>query len=303
MDLNADGNFDILSGSYSVIGTDAMAGLFQVLWGKPDGTFKKAETLNGTDGKPLIIPTKGEDDIIQAICTRPTAVDWDADGDLDLVVGNFAGAFYLFTGEGAGKFAPKPQQIMAGKEPLKIKGAHGDPFLVDWDGDGDLDLLSGSSLGGVQLAENTAGPKKAPTFTAFTTLIAPPASEHGEFRPDEVTAPSSSSRVWAADVNADGKLDLLLGDCVTLVSPAKGVSEEDFKKRRAEWNEAYAALVKQTEGVTDEAKLQPIWDQMNAMYEKKREFMNEDRTGFVWLYVQRASAPNKPAKDAAGNGR
>ena len=31
-----------------------MAGLFQVLYGKGDGTFRKAEVLKGTDGKPLI---------------------------------------------------------------------------------------------------------------------------------------------------------------------------------------------------------------------------------------------------------
>lgn len=29
--------------------------------------------------------------------------------------------------------------------------AHGDPFLVDWDADGDLDLLSGSAQSGAFL--------------------------------------------------------------------------------------------------------------------------------------------------------
>ena len=36
-----------------------MAGLFQVLYGKEDGTFRQAEVLKGTDGEPLIIPLKG----------------------------------------------------------------------------------------------------------------------------------------------------------------------------------------------------------------------------------------------------
>jgi len=44
VDIDGDGIPDILSGSYSRM-DKAMAGLFQVLYGKADGTFKKAEVL------------------------------------------------------------------------------------------------------------------------------------------------------------------------------------------------------------------------------------------------------------------
>ena len=37
-----------------------MAGLFQVLYGKPGGTFRKAEVLKGTDREPIIIPLNGQ---------------------------------------------------------------------------------------------------------------------------------------------------------------------------------------------------------------------------------------------------
>src|SRR3954470_17365250 len=96
----------------------AMAGLFQVLYGNADHTFQKAEVLKGTDGEPLIIPIKGREQQTENICTRPFAVDWDGAGTLALVVGNFAGTFYWFKGEGKGKFQPKPQAITTAQGPL-----------------------------------------------------------------------------------------------------------------------------------------------------------------------------------------
>ena len=92
MDLNNDGYRDILSGSYSRM-EGSMAGLFQVLWGGAGGKFKEAAVLNGTDKEPLIIPHKNKSEQVENICTRPTAVDWDGDGKLDLVVGKFRRKF------------------------------------------------------------------------------------------------------------------------------------------------------------------------------------------------------------------
>ena len=224
MDLDDDGYLDLLSGSYSRMETD-MAGLFQVLRGKADGTFRKAEVLKGSDGQPLIIPVQNEKQFTEKICTRPFAVDWDGDGKLDLVVGNFAGTFYWFKGEGKGRFRPKPEILKTGGAPLRIEGHHSDPFVIDWDGDGALDLLSGSSNGGVQWARNRAGKGKPPELGPFEWLIKPGRSyEYGQLLSEkELTGPTTSTRVWVADVNGDGKLDLLVGDSVTLIAPAKGL--------------------------------------------------------------------------------
>lgn len=288
MDLDGDGARDILSGSYSHMETP-MAGIFQVLWGNQDGTFKKAAPLTGTDGANLIIPIKDESEMTQNICTRPSAVDWDLDGDLDLVVGNFAGSFYLFLGEGKGGFQPKPQLLTAGNESLAISGAHSDPFPVDWDGDGDIDLVSGTSNGGVYLAENQAGPGKLPELKSFAALIEPPTQhDYGAILDEkDLTSAGPATRVWVDDVNADGKLDLLVGDRVTLVSPAPGLSEEEFKKKQAEWKEAFdKAQADLGVAKTDEER-QAANQRYIELYNQRSEFMTEEMTGFVWLYARK----------------
>jgi hypothetical protein len=287
VDLDGDGQRDILSGSYSRMEPE-MAGLFQVLYGNPDGTFRKAEALKGTDGEPLIIPLNGQQ-FTENICTRPFAVDWDGDGHLDLVAGNFAGTFYWFKGEGAGKFRPRPEAIKAGKEPLRIEGNHSDPFVIDWDGDGDLDLVSGSSNGGVQWAENIAGDGKLPELRPFQVLIKPGrAVPYGEpLKEEDLAGPTTATRVWVADVNGDGKLDLLVGDSVTLISPAKGLSAKEFRKKFAAWQKAVATASEKLSTEQDEEKSTRAHEKFSKVYEQRTEFMDEERTGFVWLYLRK----------------
>ena len=266
-----------------------MAGLFQVMWGKDDGTFAAAEVLNGTDDEPLIIPVENEQQDVEAICTRPTAVDWNGDDKLDLLVGNFAGSFYLFEGNGEGKFNPKPTQIMVEGKPLVVDGAHSDPFVVDWDSDGDLDVLSGSSSGGVYWSENTAGKGEQPKLKQFVQIIAP---GMGRLQPgqtlkdEELEGPSSSTRVWADDVNGDGKLDLLVGDSVTLISPAKGVTEDEFKTKYKDWSTEFQQALQDAQSSDDEVADAGM-EKYNKLYQARSEFMREEMTGFVWLYVQK----------------
>jgi WD40 repeat protein len=267
----------------------SMAGLFQVLWGQPDGTFKKAVTLSGNDGKPLIIPVEGNN-WTKNICTRPFAVDWDGDGHLDLVVGNFAGTFYLFKGQGKGKFLPEPEEIKASEQPLKIEGHHSDPFVVDWDGDGDLDLLSGSSEGGVQWAENRAGPGKPPQLELFRPLIKHgPQVEYGQIlREADLKEPLSCTRFWVDDFNSDGKLDVLVGDLVTLISPADHLTEKEFKTKFADWNKSInEASTQMNSTVNDQKKRNEGQQRFQELYNQRSEFMKEDSTGFVWLYLQK----------------
>lgn len=287
MDINGDGIRDILSGSYSRLEKD-MAGLFQVLYGEKDGTFRRAQVLNGTDGEPLIIPIEGSNQQTENICTRPFAVDWNSDGHLDLVVGNFSGTFYWFEGEGKGKFVPEPAIIEAGDSPLRIAGAHSDPFVIDWDGDGDMDLLSGSSNGGIQWAENHAGKGKTPELKTFEALIEPGRrTAYGEpLSEADLKGPTQSTRVWVDDVNSDGKLDLLVGDSVTLMAPTNGQSDEEFNKQFTEWRKEFEAALTALRNSTDENRAK-LSKERREIRESRNTFMNEEHTGFVWLYLQR----------------
>lgn len=290
MDIDGDGLEDILSGSYSRM-EGKMAGLFQVMYGKSDGTFMKARALKGSDGEPLIIPTKGEEEITENICTRPFAVDWDGDGKLDLIVGNFAGSFYSFKGEGNGKFHPKPEKISdSAGQPLKISGHHGDPFVIDFDGDGDLDILSGSTEGGVQWAENIAAKGQPPKLKAFQSLIpAAKGLKYGDpLKEEDLKGPTTATRIWVADVDGDGKLDIIVGDNTTLISPAKGLSLEEFDKKRKAWEEEIAKVGKEmNDEKADEKTRNKANEKFSKLYDEREKFLKEDRTGFVWLYFQK----------------
>ena len=186
---------------------------------------------------------------------------------------------------------------------------------------GDTDLLSGSTNGGVQWSENSAGPKKMPELKSFVSLIEPGSqSGQGEIlKESDLTGPTRSTRIWVDDVNDDGKLDILVGDCTTLVSPADGLTEDESKKKEADWQKRMEEIrekltklqeanetdkdaekddaerddaekddaEKKADQEPDAEAMQKVIEEYQALYEEREKFIKEDRTGFVWLYLQK----------------
>jgi hypothetical protein len=187
VDLDGDGRIDLISGNwvYRVI-------FFQR---QEDGAFAAGQALTHPDGKDIQIDYG----------TAVFAADWDADEDLDLIVGTAAGHIYFVPNNGS-RTEPSwgmPHKLRADGKEIEI-AAPGDagPAVADWDGDGKLDLLSGTGDGSVVFFRNV-GTSREPKLAAFQTIVPAPAagSQRGQ-----------RSKICVTDWNEDGKLDLVIGD-------------------------------------------------------------------------------------------
>lgn len=235
MDFNGDGIADILSGCYwssddNKPQGNPQAGYFLILAGKGDMDFDKATPITNSDGQPLLsVPlTKEQEENYDSdnlewgnLCTAQHAVDFDGDGDLDLVAGCMEDSFYAIINSAESSDLPprfeSPGELLSVRSPNQ----HSDPHLYDWDGDGDLDLLTGGDTGGVYISMNQ-GSATDPKWADFEELVE--GHRRWEQTPENGAEPlpGHGSRVWVTDFNADGKPDLLVGDCTTVKSKRTG---------------------------------------------------------------------------------
>jgi hypothetical protein len=144
-DFDGDGDLDIITGEF----------VDRLTWFENVGTRNQPEYAAGKfikiDGKVLHL------DLEMIV---PNATDWDGNGTIDLIVGEEDGRVVFLKNTGNknidGPVFEPPVYIQQEQEYLKF-GALVTPFSVDWDNDGDEDLICGNTAGHIGFIENLDG--------------------------------------------------------------------------------------------------------------------------------------------------
>ncbi len=179
--------------------TDDANGLFSI------DASTGAITLAGSGTLDLTQQTGGDNPfngIDVGSYSAPVLVDLDGDGDLDIMIGNagsYGGDSEYYENTGT---ATNPTYSFHSENPFGLVdiGSDATPSFVDIDGDGDLDMFIGESVGTVNYFENT-GTSTAPAFTQRFGAANPLSSE-------DVGSYSTPTFV---DLDNDGDLDAVIG--------------------------------------------------------------------------------------------
>lgn len=145
VDVDQDGDLDIIAGEF----------LDRISYFENTGTRTEPVYAAGRfleiDGETLHLDLQ----MLQVV-----AFDWNRDGHVDIIVGEEDGRVVMLLGtgrfnDGLPEFAP-PRYFQQEAQWLKV-GALSTPVGVDWDGDGDEDLIVGDTAGYISFVENLGG--------------------------------------------------------------------------------------------------------------------------------------------------
>ncbi|TLD70090.1 VCBS repeat-containing protein [Phragmitibacter flavus] len=205
IDFDGDGDLDLLCGEF----VDGFT-YFQNTGTRNKPKYALGKRLKAADGTYLTMD-------LQMI--TPTAIDWNKDGKVDLIVGDEDGrvAFVENTGEfkdGAPLFK-EPVYFKQEADEVKF-GALATPVGYDWDGDGDMDIICGNTAGHIAFIENLSSAKvESPKWAAPKLLeadgkvIRPMAGANGSIQgPCEAKWGYTTQSV--ADWDGDGLPDLMV---------------------------------------------------------------------------------------------
>jgi len=283
VDYDADGDLDILSGSYT-----GEVYLFERL---KSGTFAQGKFLKSVDGAPLNCSTS----------ITPEAVDMDGDGDLDLVIGSRTSGVFVITNQGTRQepaWSAKARKLTtATGKTIRGSNAH----HADWDGDGLRDLVVGSEWGEAAWYQNV-GTNSKPKYGERNVLIPKPKFAEIEAGTTPIH-PGSRTKVHVTDYNGDGRADLLVGDVqwhsfsLPPLTAKKTREKAAFRPRYEAAQQAYFKVVEERNSYVGRKGGIPrkVLDRYRAARETFRPFsvkMNSyDRRrsethGFVWVYLR-----------------
>ena len=147
-DFDGDGDLDLLCGEF----LDGFT-YFENIGTRPAPRYAAGRRLKTGDGRQLAMD-------LQMI--TPTALDWNKDGRIDLIVGDEDGRVAFI--ENTGKFTADHTPIFLApryfqQEANEVKfGALATPVGFDWDGDGDTDIICGNTAGYLAFIEHHSGP-------------------------------------------------------------------------------------------------------------------------------------------------
>lgn len=202
-DFDGDGDLDLICGSF----LDTLT-WFENIGTRTEPKYAPGRTL-ARDGDAIHMELQ----MLQVV-----AMDWDKDGDLDLIVGQEDGRVALLDNTGAVENGmpvfTAPRFFRQVAQRLKV-GVLPTPVGVDMDGDGDDDLIAGDTAGYLNFVENLGGDAPTPRWASPVRLeaggetIRIQAGENGGIQgPCEAkwgyTVPS------VADWNHDGRLDIMI---------------------------------------------------------------------------------------------
>ncbi|CAE8586414.1 unnamed protein product, partial [Polarella glacialis] len=197
VDWDGDGDIDLLVGKFEGA---AMLGRIQFFERSANASLiERTGSSNPFDDASLVERT-GSSNPFYSIDVDgfavPFAVDWDGDGDIDLLVGNWDGRIQFF---GRTADASLVERTGSSNPFVGIDvGWVAKPVAVDWDEDGDIDLLLGNQDGRIQFFERSAD----------ASLI----ERTGSSNPFDGIDVGSDAAPFAVDWDGHGDIDLLVGN-------------------------------------------------------------------------------------------